>query len=135
MTAFPEMFKCGGFMNGGMSGQNTWERKDEYQNSGKTPEQLYQHTKQNMLDLADQGLIGDQDGLRDSAVYIFGGMQDTAVPIHGPQEQRHYFQDMGAQVSYTIDPNFGHNYPEATIAGDVSNWCYTKRSRFSGMGG
>jgi hypothetical protein len=26
-----------------------------------------------------------------------------------------------------MEPEYGHYYPEDTIAGDVSNWCYRKR--------
>ena len=39
---------------------------------------------------------------------------------------------MGAIVSYNMEPDYGHYYPDHTIAGDVSNWCYRRRG---GMGG
>ena len=106
---------------------NSAARKEEYQNSGKTEEQLYQHSKQDILDMYMDNKIGDQQDLEGSAVYIFGGEQDQAVPPVGPIEQRKYYTDLGALVSYHMEPEYGHWYPEDTIAGDVSNWCYRKR--------
>jgi len=51
----------------------------------------------------------------------------------GPTEQKRYYTDMGAMVDFHMNPEYGHNYPEDTIAGKVSNWCYKSRDGLDGI--
>jgi predicted esterase len=59
IIAYPETFKCAGLMNGGMSGQNSAERKEEYKSSGKSSDELYQHTFNDIIEMQNSGLVGD----------------------------------------------------------------------------
>jgi hypothetical protein len=71
MVAFPETFKCGGFLNGGMPSQP--HRKAEYQDPSKTEDDFIAETARLIQEMETAGTIGDQSNLSDAKIYIYGG--------------------------------------------------------------
>ena len=57
MVAFPETFKCGGFLNGGMPSQV--HRKSEY-SAGGSEDSLFAETARLIQEMETAGTIGAQ---------------------------------------------------------------------------
>ena len=41
------------------------------------------------------------------------------------EEQNTYFESLGADVKYEMNPNFEHWFKEQTVAGDISDYLYS----------
>ena len=74
-----------------------------------------------------EGYWGDVSLLKGKPVYIFGGVKDKSVPTPMVMDQKRYFESVGADVSYEMNPNFNHWWNEEDVAGDISNHCYKNR--------
>jgi hypothetical protein len=57
-------------------------------------------------------------------MYIFAGEQDEVVRPWATREIKRYFEELGGNVEYVTDPELGHDFREATAAGDIGKFCY-----------
>jgi len=87
-------------------------------------DEVYAETKRLIEKQQTDGEVGDQANLKDSAVYIYGGTVDRSVPVNGPTEQKRYFEDMGAKVSFTMEEGQGHWFNTGSAASDMTKYCY-----------
>jgi len=125
MTAWPEAFRCGGLLNGGMT-HTQFARKEIY-DKAKTQADYdanYEQTVKYINKYVADGDLPDQSALANNAVYIFGGGKDVFVPPVTTLEQKKYFESKGSKVSYNFDEDYGHYFRQDRAPMDIGKWCY-----------
>ena len=99
MIAYPEIFNGGSFFSGGLPFHG--EKYGEFMGVNMMPEGMERENESNRLGdevlqriqrMADNGEIGDQRDLKNSAVFIFAGTKDVMVPNMMTQAVRSYFE-------------------------------------------
>jgi len=62
-------------------------------------------------------------------LFIWGGEIDKSVTMPNVLDQKRYFESVGADIKYEMNPNYGHWWNEKTVAGDISDFCYDKMKK------
>lgn len=109
ITAWPEVFRCGGLLNGGMT-NTQMARKAEYSAASDAAayEANYQQTVAYIDGYVTAGNLPNQAALANNAIYIYGGDQDPIVFPVTTAEQNRYFESKGAKVSFNVGEGVGH---------------------------
>jgi len=100
-------------------------RKGPYSeaNTPEAHETLYQETKTIIENFERELLVGRQSHLRGKPIYIWEGGQDPIVPNSSTAEQKRYFEDFGANVSFNRGEDIGHWFQDKAPL-EIGKWCY-----------
>ena len=125
MTAYPDVFRCGGLLNGG-AGYKVLKRWKDYLKKDITDieKQLaYKTTVANLDSLVKAGNLPDQKLIGENAAYAYGDKNDGIITADMVKEQVDYLKSFGAKVEHETVTGDGHVF-ETMAPKKIAKACY-----------